>query len=780
MPGLAITPEKERAIQPKQSESAVEPSSTAPAACIVGESPVRLWGLSSEERLRRQLAKLGVREWLNGEPRELSASSVVVLRADHLYDERILAGLVQNPGVLLELDDCSVAVAAHVPGELVREAERSLLTSTNGRLPGVEVTTAAALAGGYVRKLRKLEPATVLPIAPESRGWLEKRLFDGSYKGVTDLVTKWVWPVPARWVTGVCANLGIRPNHVTYASLVLAIAAIWLFAEGWFGLGLVVAWTMTFLDTVDGKLARVTVDSSQFGHYLDHGLDIVHPPLWYLAWGVGLEALPSPFSDLPLWEVFAAILGGYVVGRLVEGAFSQWLGRFSIFCWRPIDSYFRLIVARRNPSLIFLTVGLVVGRPDLGLLAVALWTVASALFLVGRLAFATGLKAARGPLGSWLEDPALLAGTVPWFARPFVKMPSTSGAGALRPPASHPRRAIIERRPAFAAPLELPRAVRTGVIVNPSSGRNARGRNLVRLRALVRAHDGVRHHEATAPEAIEQAVRECLAAETELLVVSGGDGTVQAVLTAMLSSDRPVLPVLAVLPGGTTNMTAGTLGLGGRQLRRLERLLDDAAAGRVRGVVAARPVLGVDFEPGGRTLYGLFLGGGAIEHLIRFYHRRIEALGMRNEAGPGVTFGFFLAKILLGHKGSLLPPVEIRGRADGEEIPGGAHLGFLATTLDRLFFGVRPFWGDEPGTIRYSALGYSPRRISRALLPILRGRRIPVATPENGYFSRRAHEIVLHVDGGFALDGEIYEPAPGTPIILRDDRRAFFLRDEGA
>jgi phosphatidylglycerophosphate synthase len=47
---------------------------------------------------------------------------------------------------------------------------------------------------------------------------------------------------------------------------------------------------MTLLDTVDGKLARVTVASSKFGHVLDHGVDIVHPPFWYLAWGLGLGA----------------------------------------------------------------------------------------------------------------------------------------------------------------------------------------------------------------------------------------------------------------------------------------------------------------------------------------------------------------------------------------------------------------------------------------------------------------------------------------------------------
>ena len=42
---------------------------------------------------------------------------------------------------------------------------------------------------------------------------------------------------------------------------------------------------MTFLDTVDGKLARVTLTSSPFGNVLDHSLDLIHPPFWYWAWG---------------------------------------------------------------------------------------------------------------------------------------------------------------------------------------------------------------------------------------------------------------------------------------------------------------------------------------------------------------------------------------------------------------------------------------------------------------------------------------------------------------
>ena len=101
-------------------------------------------------------------------------------------------------------------------------------------------------------------------------------------------MTKWLWPWPAFWVTRWCAARGISANMVTAASLVLAILAMGLFARGYFGAGLVAAWLMTFLDTVDGKLARVTLTSSRIGNVFDHGIDLLHPPFWYVAWDMGL------------------------------------------------------------------------------------------------------------------------------------------------------------------------------------------------------------------------------------------------------------------------------------------------------------------------------------------------------------------------------------------------------------------------------------------------------------------------------------------------------------
>jgi len=223
----------------------------------------------------------------------------------------------------------------------------------------------------YDAKLRKHAPPFVLS-ADAGRGReAEKLIFGASYKGTTDFVTKWVWPLPARIVTRWCASLGIAPNTVTAVSYLLAVFTLLSFWQGSFEIGLASGWLMTFLDTVDGKLARVTLTSSKLGDVLDHVLDIIHPPLGWAAWVAGLAGpgmLVGPF-EVWAWIVFV----GYIVGRLLEGLFILAFG-LEMFTWRRFDIGFRLVIARRNPNLVLLSIGTLAGRPDLGLFAVGSWT----------------------------------------------------------------------------------------------------------------------------------------------------------------------------------------------------------------------------------------------------------------------------------------------------------------------------------------------------------------------------------------------------------------------
>jgi phosphatidylglycerophosphate synthase len=374
----------------------------APAGLILGAGDVRIWGMSAAERLRRIFARVGVR----AADQPPAAGDVVIALGDWVYDESLIRALAQRPGSVLIADD-GRAVAANAPAARASEVSAAL---GQGADPG-GLTRLSPGELSYNAELRKREDPILLRLTPETVRAVEARTFKGSYKGVTDLVTKHVWPVPARIVTRWCATAGLSPNMVTFAGLLLVLAAQYLFWNGQFGLGLACAWVMTFLDTVDGKLARVTMTSSKVGNVFDHGIDLIHPPFWWWAWFVGAFHLHNPppaswygqwfnLSPLPLPELaLAVILVGYIVQRVEEGVFMRVFG-MHVHAWRPFDSFFRQITARRNPNLILLTGAWALGRPDIGFYLVAIWTAISLAVHTVQLvqAFATP----RGRVVSWL------------------------------------------------------------------------------------------------------------------------------------------------------------------------------------------------------------------------------------------------------------------------------------------------------------------------------------------------------------------------------------------
>jgi phosphatidylglycerophosphate synthase len=260
---------------------------------------------------------------------------------------------------------------------------------------------AAALGERFVRKLRRRDILFVRNLDEQSTRVVERQLFDSVYKGITDLVTKRVWPVPAFWMTRACAQRRIHPNAVTIVGMLAMIVATVLWAGGELAWGLVFAWMMTFLDTVDGKLARVTVTSSKLGNKLDHVTDMIHPPFWWFALAQGLSTrVNSEDTTAQIWNAFTIILVGYLLGRLVELSFKKWFG-YNAFLWRPFDSAFRTIVARRNIILLITTAGVLVGRPVEAFVAAGIWTLVSVVVQIGR--FAQALVSSRGgPLPSWL------------------------------------------------------------------------------------------------------------------------------------------------------------------------------------------------------------------------------------------------------------------------------------------------------------------------------------------------------------------------------------------
>lgn len=143
----------------------------------------------------------------------------------------------------------------------------------------------------YVNKLRRTLPYWLHAVCDaDARKRLQRQMFWDNYKGSTDLLTRYAYP-PLVWqLVRLCVWLRIHPNVVTVLSIGLAVAVVPLLMISHFVYGFLCAYVMSVLDSVDGKLARLTLTDSKIGNALDHGTDIVHPPFWYFAFAWGIRA----------------------------------------------------------------------------------------------------------------------------------------------------------------------------------------------------------------------------------------------------------------------------------------------------------------------------------------------------------------------------------------------------------------------------------------------------------------------------------------------------------
>jgi len=377
----------------------------SPALCIVGKTEFTVWGMTTAERLRKQFAREGLSETISLDEARERDGPVVFVASDVVLDQPIIPVLAKRLNLLLLSDDdgdTRRAVGIATNGTNADAVEKIFAGGTVPDNLHLLVRTPAELDAAFWDKLRKKEVPYVLSMSDERKDAIEWRMFMGTYKGATDFVTKHVWPRPTFYITRMIAPTSITPNIVTSVSAVMVVLAFWWFWQGQYGLGIIAAWLMTFLDTVDGKLARTTLTASKWGDIFDHGIDLVHPPFWYYAWGVGLAAVGFSWSSSFLWLVLVAIMGGYVVQRLMEGAAIKWLG-IEIHIWRPIDTFFREITARRNPNLVILTLSAIIGRPDWGLIGVAVWTFVCLVLHGVQLVQAFIAKESGKPLESWMR-----------------------------------------------------------------------------------------------------------------------------------------------------------------------------------------------------------------------------------------------------------------------------------------------------------------------------------------------------------------------------------------
>ena len=168
---------------------------------IIYDCEVSLWGVSQQERLTKELAKIGIIEEL-ADTNQSFTGSVLIIRADYLFDANVLGKLIKRNDALLMNSRRDRVVAAWIHAEHIEVALKNLQSDdVVNESPDLSfnIYSPQDLTGGYDPRLRKFNLSHVVQVNRDDQTRIENYLYDKSYKGITDLVTKWFWPLPARW-----------------------------------------------------------------------------------------------------------------------------------------------------------------------------------------------------------------------------------------------------------------------------------------------------------------------------------------------------------------------------------------------------------------------------------------------------------------------------------------------------------------------------------------------------------------------------------------------------
>jgi diacylglycerol kinase (ATP) len=317
-----------------------------------------------------------------------------------------------------------------------------------------------------------------------------------------------------------------------------------------------------------------------------------------------------------------------------------------------------------------------------------------------------------------------------------------------------------------------PPAGPVGLISNPGSGHNRD--QFERIHARIARCPDIHHIVTHHADDVGAALAALAARQVQVLAINGGDGTTSYILGQMLESGLfPEPPLIVLLPGGTANMNAGDIGVKGSLWRATQRFCDWCEGDRnTSGKLAERALLRVQPEGEQHPYYGMFLGGGAIIQGTEYAHREVHARGLRDDFSLALTTLRTVWGVLRNDP-AFNRHVTIELTLDNGATATHDTLILAISTLHRLAFGMRPFWGRGPGAVRLTLFAQGCSRFARTFISIVRGRPNRNAVPESGYFSHNAESIRLRLDGKLNLDGEIL--VVNGPLDISASRPLDFL-----
>lgn len=274
-------------------------------------------------------------------------------------------------------------------------------------------------------------------------------------------------------------------------------------------------------------------------------------------------------------------------------------------------------------------------------------------------------------------------------------------------------------------------------------------------------------------------IRQLTDAGVSAIFVEGGDGTLQAVMTALIGAcgDAALVPDIAILPGGSTNLAYKIAGL---RRHTPGQVADYLSAYRAGSDVFRTPLTALQVNHAGLSspLAGMLLSTGSLARAMLYTQTQLHGDGQRGSlavADAALRFVLAPGAYMYASGAPLLRPSELAAESTTFQLRG-PHALSLMTALPSLSLGLKPFWGtEEGGAIAYTHAAWPITGFRRAFLKILAGATGP-GMAQHGLESHRADEITLTCEDPVVLDGEVLQLPPGGRITVRPTRPFRFLR----
>ncbi len=346
--------------------------------CQSADSGLRLFAITMFERLCRQLFDLGIRRvYAVGLTDSLVQSQLrpdfsarfplqiipcdlrdpvpvehdlILLQSNGLYDDRILAELVRN-------DELEVTAAGPHPVAVRFSRSPTMMTLADAFQKGAQGLSARVSIRDlayYDNDLRQhIAPTFRLVDRTDNLRQIENDMYEMTFKGAMDFIASYGYKIPVRGLVRLLAPTRITPNIITVLSIACSILAVPFFAVGQLGLGIALGFLFIIFDSLDGKLARLTVHRTPAAGHWDRKTSTPAVAMWSLAWGWHFSE--GRIESIPFY-VGLAIFMLTIVDKWTRMAFRALTGK-SILDYAYADRIFHLVASKRTTNLFILTLG---------------------------------------------------------------------------------------------------------------------------------------------------------------------------------------------------------------------------------------------------------------------------------------------------------------------------------------------------------------------------------------------------------------------------------------